>query len=65
MTYTLDGSVLTARITAANTQSVLGVAIDADVVLTITVANGAVSAFSLNYEIGGAKINASCNYIYN
>ena len=65
MTYTVDGSVLTARITQANTQSVLGVSIEADVVLTITVANGTVSAFSLNYEIGGARINASCNYIYN
>ena len=60
MTYTVDGGVLNATVTAANTQAVLGVAINADVTVKLTVANGKVSSLILTYTTteGPAEIVA-------
>ena len=64
MTATKDGNILTATVSAANTASVLGTAIDADVVLVVYIANGTVSSFSLNYTIGANAFETSCSYTY-
>ena len=64
ITATRDENVLTATVSAANTASVLGVAIDADVTLILYIADGTVSSFSLNYAIGANTYAVSCGYTY-
>lgn len=64
MTATVNGNILTATISASNTASVLGTAIDADVTLILYIADGTVSSFSLNYTIGANAYSVSCDYTY-
>lgn len=62
MTVSEDHGILRANIPAANTASVLGGAIGADVVLTLTVSGGAVTGATINYELGGVSYEIVCTY---
>ncbi len=62
MTVSEDHGILRANIPAANTASVLGGAIGADVVLTLTVANGAVAGATINYVLNGVSYEIVCTY---
>ena len=62
MTVSEDHGILRASIPAANTASVLGGEIGADVVLTLTVANGAVAGATINYVLNGVSYEIVCTY---
>lgn len=62
MTSTASLGILTARIPAANTAAVLGTAIDADVTLTLSTANGVVVGATLSYTLGGSEYEIACTY---
>ena len=62
MTVSEDHGILRASIPAANTASVLGGAIGADVVLTLTVANGVVTGATINYVENGVSYEIVCTY---
>ncbi len=64
MTYTVQIGVLSATIQAANTESVLGVKIDADVTFTLTVANGKIASVTLNYNTPEGPAIISTTYSY-
>lgn len=51
MTYSVAAGVLTMNVPAANTEAVLGSAIDADVRVTVTVADGVVVAVTMDYTV--------------
>ncbi len=57
-----DGNVLTATIKAKNTESVLGVEIDADVILVLTKNADKIVSFTMNYELELGKVEVICNY---
>jgi len=54
--------ILTAKIAAANTAAVIGVAVDAEVTLTISVANGVVVGATVSYVIGAGSYTIECTY---
>ncbi len=62
MTSTASLGILTARIPAANTAAILGTAIDADVTLTLSTANGVVVGATLSYTLGGSEYEIACTY---
>ena len=62
MTVSEDHGILRATIPAANTAPVLGGAIGADVVLTLTVANGVVTGATINYVENGVSYEIVCTY---
>ena len=64
MTYSVSAGVLSATVKAADTEAVLGVAIATDVTMTVSIANGTVSAVTLAFEttVGAAEIVCVYNY---
>ena len=64
MTYTVQVGVLTATVEAANTESVLGVKIDADVTLTLTVTDGKVTSVTINYTTSEGPATIATTYTY-
>lgn len=62
MACTASMGILTAKISAANTAAVLGTAIDADVTLTLSTANGVVVGATLTYTLGGSEYEIACTY---
>lgn len=62
--YTVASGALIAKVAAADTASVLGVAISADVTLTITVANGNVATMTISYESTVGPVEIVCSYNY-
>ncbi len=64
MTYTVEAGVLSATIAAANTESVLGVNIGADVTFTLTVANGKIVSVTLNYQASTGAAEITTTYTY-
>ena len=64
VTFTIAGDVLTGTIASANTEAVLGVAIAADVVLTVTKLDGKIGSVALSYVLDGNTVNALCTYTY-
>ena len=64
MTYTVESGVLSATISAANTQSILGVNIEADVTFTLNVANGKVVSVTLGYEVASGTVEITTTYTY-
>jgi len=64
MTYTVQVGVLTATIEAANTESVLGAKIDADVTLTLTVTDGKVTSVTINYTTSEGPATIATTYTY-
>ena len=61
-TVSADGTVLNANIEAANTESVLGVKIDADVTLTVTVNDGKIASFTMEYTSQQGPVYVNCIY---
>lgn len=59
---TASMGILTAKIPAANTASVLGVEIGADVVLTISISGGVVAASTVSYTVNGIYHTIECTY---
>lgn len=57
-----DHGILRANVSAANTEAVLGGAIGADVVFTLTVANGVVTGATINYTLDGVAYEIVCSY---
>lgn len=64
MTYRAEVGVLSATISAANTESVLGVNLEADVTLTLTISEGKIVSVTLNYQTttGAAEIVTTYTY---
>lgn len=62
MTVSEDHGILRANIPAANTAAVLGGAISADVVLTLSTANGVVTGATINYTTANASYEIVCTY---
>ena len=66
MTYSTSKNALVADIKAADTAAVLGVAVDCDVKLTLTVSNGAVVGATISYTklVGDieAQVEIKCTY---
>ena len=62
MAATEDHGILRATVSAANTADVLGGAIGADVVFTLTVANGTVTGATINYTLDGVAYEIVCTY---
>ena len=57
-----DHGILRATGSAADTEAVLGGAIGADVVFTLTVANGTVTGATINYTLDGVAYEIVCTY---
>ena len=57
-----DHGILRANISAANTAAVLGGAIGADVVFTLSTANNTVTGATINYTLDGAAYEIVCSY---
>ncbi len=57
-----DHGILRANISAANTAAVLGGAIGADVVFTLSTANNTVTGATINYTLDGAAYEIVCTY---
>ncbi len=57
-----DHGILNATICAADTEAVLGGAIGADVVFTITIAGGTVTGATINYTLDGVDYEIICTY---
>ncbi len=66
MTYTVsaDGNVLSATVSADNTEAVFGVAYGADVVLVVTKNADRIISFTLNYTVEAGTVEVKCNYTY-
>ncbi len=62
MTASEDHGILRASISAANTAAVLGGAIGADVVFTLTIANETVTGATINYTLDGVDYEIVCSY---
>ena len=62
MTVSEDHGILRASIPAANTASVLGGAIDVDVVLTLTVSGDVITGATINYVENGVSYEIVCTY---
>ena len=62
MTVSEDHGILRANIPAANTASVLGGAIDVDVVLTLTVSGDVITGATINYVENGVSYEIVCTY---
>lgn len=62
MAATEDHGILRANIAAADTQAVLGGAIGADVVFTLSIANGVVTGATVNYTLDGVAYEIVCSY---
>ena len=62
--YTVEAGALIAKVSAADTAAIIGVAISADVTLTITIANDKVATMTISYEtnLGPAEIVCAYNY---
>ena len=60
--YKIEGDVLTATVKAADTASVLGTNIAADVALAITVSNNRVISVTMNYELALGAVEVVCSY---
>lgn len=62
MTYSFEMGIFTANIPAANTAAVLGISVGADVVLTVSVANGVVTGATVTYTKDNVKNEIVCTY---
>ena len=60
--YSIEGDVLSASVSAENTASVLGTAIDYDVDLMITVGSGRIVSVVVNYEAELGSVEAIISY---
>lgn len=64
MTYTVDGGILTATVSAENVQSVLGVSTGAETTVKLTVANGVVSSLTVSYTTAEGPATVVAVYTY-
>ena len=64
MTYTVDGGILTATVSAENVQSVLGVDTGAETTVKLTVANGVVSSLTVSYTTAEGPATVVAVYTY-
>lgn len=64
MTYTVDGGILTATVSAENVQSVLGVNTGAETTVKLTVANGVVSSLTVSYTTAEGPATVVAVYTY-
>lgn len=64
ITCKIEGNVLTVTVASADTETVLGVAIAADVTLTVTKVDAKMSSASLAYTLDGNAVNVLCTYNY-
>ena len=62
MTMNIKGGTLSATIESANTEAVLGVALESDATLVLLINNGKVVSFSLSYELENASVKIVCEY---
>ena len=64
MTYTVspDGNVLNATIAADKTEATLGVKIDAEVSLTLTMREGKIVSFTMTYTVADTPVYVNCVY---
>ncbi len=63
MTYTVQGNVLSAKVLAADTESVLGVAYDVDVNLVVAMnSSGAIVSYTLDYTPETGRVTVVCNF---
>ena len=61
-TITSGGDVLNATVKAANTESVLGVAMGADTDITVTKADGKIVSFTMSYTTAQGPVSVNCFY---
>lgn len=64
MSVTVNGNVLSATVSADNTEAVLGANYGADVTLVYTINDGKVASFSMAYTTTVGAISISCAYTY-
>ena len=64
MTYIVEAGILSANISAANTESVLGVNIGADVTFTLAIFEGKVVSVTLNYQAATGAAEITTTYTY-
>lgn len=62
MTVNIKGGTLSALIESANTEAVLGVALESDATLVLIINEGKVASFSLSYELENASVTVVCEY---
>lgn len=60
--FDASANVLRINVAAANTEAVLGTAIDAEVVVVVTISANAVSSVTLNYQTATTKVEIVCEY---
>jgi hypothetical protein len=62
MSCNIKGGTLSATIESANTEAVLGVALESDATIALIINNGKVASFSLSYELESAEVSIVCEY---
>lgn len=62
--FNATSALLSGTVASADTEAVLGVAIAADVTLTVTKADGKITSVALAYVLDGNAVTALCTYAY-
>lgn len=62
--FDATSELLSGTVASADTEAVIGVAISADVTLTVTKADGKITSVALAYVIDGQAVTALCTYAY-
>ena len=64
ITFRATSELLSGTIASADTEAVIGIAIAADVTLTVTKADGKITSVALAYVLDGNAVSALCTYAY-
>ena len=62
MTYNIAGGTISAVVSSANTEAVLGVALESDATFALIINDGKVVSFSLSYALENADVTVVCEY---